>query len=175
VAVWRADNTDPGFNLVQNGFVTKFRSRRVLDDAIWTFQAAGYRIVRLDAGLWTDENAMHKSISTALHFPAYYGRNLNALADCLGDVAEIDYGWAETETGLLVVMDNFDHFNSALPEVAVAVLEILSQAALRGALLGNRILCLLRSDDPWLDLGHIGGYSPEWNPREWRDADRVDR
>lgn len=174
VAVWNADNQDPGFNLVQNGFVSKFRSRNVLDDAIWTLQAAGYRIVRLDAGSWADESAMHQSFSTALHFPDYYGRNLNALVDCLSDVAELDYGWAENETGLVIVIDNFDHFHSAIPNLAVTVLDIISGAALRGALLGNRILCLIRSDDPWLEPGRIAGYSPEWNPREWLTADRLD-
>ncbi|MFE4950510.1 barstar family protein [Leifsonia sp. NPDC056665] len=175
MAVWKADNQDPGFNLVQDGFVSKFLSRNVLDDAIWTLQAAGYRIVRLDAGSWADESAMHQSFSTALQFPGYYGRNLDALVDCLGDVAELDYGWAESETGLVVVIDNFDHFRSAMPEVAVTVLDIISGAALRGALLGNRVLCLIRSDDPWLEIGAIGGYSPRWNPREWRNADRLDQ
>lgn len=104
---------------------------------------------------------MHQSFSMALQFPSYYGRNLDALADRLGDVAELDYGWAESETGLVVVIDNFDHFRSAMPEVAVAVLDIISGAAVRSALLGERVLCLIRSDDPWLETGPIVGYSPQ--------------
>lgn len=175
VAVWKADNEDPGFNLVENGFVSKFRSRNVLDDEIGTLRATGYRIVRMDAGSWADENAMHESFSTALQFPEYYGRNLDALNDCLGDVAELDYGWAENDTGLVIVIDNFDNFHSAMPEAAVTLLDIITCAALRGALLGNRVLCLTRSDDPWLEVGVIGGYSPQWNPREWRNADRLDQ
>ncbi|WP_374009790.1 hypothetical protein [Leifsonia sp. LS-T14] len=41
MAVWKVDYQDPGFNLVQNGFVAMFRSPRVLDDAISTFRASG--------------------------------------------------------------------------------------------------------------------------------------
>ncbi len=173
MAVWQADNQDLGFNLAQNGFVAKFYARKVLDDTLSTFQFAGYRIVSLDAGQWSTELAMHHSFSTALHFPTYYGRNLDALADCLSDVAELDYGWTETDTGLIIVIESFDRFYTAMPEIAITVLNIVSQAASRGALLGNRLLCFVRSGDPRLELGQIGGYDPQWNQREWLDSNRT--
>ena len=40
---------------------------------------------------WSSEDAaanVHTLISGALGFPAYYGSNLSALSDCLGDICE---------------------------------------------------------------------------------------
>jgi len=31
---------------------------------------------------------MHRALALALHFPDYYGNNLDALEECLGEVAE---------------------------------------------------------------------------------------
>lgn len=174
MAVWEADNQNPGFNMIQNGFITKFRAVAVLDDALLSFRSAGYRVVSLDAGHWTTESALHQAFSTTLRFPSYYGRNLDALSDCLRDVAELDYGWTDSDAGLILVIDNFDRFYSAMPETASTVLDIVSRAARLGALLGNRILCLIRSDNPWLELGRVGGDEPQWNPREWLNSNRVD-
>ncbi|WP_374009789.1 barstar family protein [Leifsonia sp. LS-T14] len=117
---------------------------------------------------------MHDAISLAFGFPGYYGRNLAALRDCLSDVAELDYGWTEADAGLIIVLDNFDRIHAAMPVLAVTLLDIISEAALRAALLGNRLVCLVRSDDRGLELGRIGGYDPTWNPREWLLRDRTD-
>ena len=89
---------------------------------------------------WSNEFAMHHAFSTALGFPACYGPNLDALDDCLGDVAELDYGWTESDTGLIIVIGNFDRFHATMPKKATAVLDIVSRTARLGALLGNRMM-----------------------------------
>jgi hypothetical protein len=174
VAVWELDDQDPGFDLIQNGFIAKFHAVSVLDDALSSFRSAGYRVVSVDAGDWSTESELHHDLAAALQFPSYYGRNLSALEDCLRDVAEQDYGWTESDSGLILAIDHFDRFSSAMPETATSVLDIVSRSARLGALLGNRMLCLIRSDDPWLELGRVGGDEPQWNPREWLNANRVE-
>jgi hypothetical protein len=62
-----------------------------------------------------------------------------------------------------------------MPNLAAKLLDIIRQAASHGALPGNRVLCLVRSDDPWLEGGYIGGYDPQWNPREWLASGRDNR
>ena len=42
--------------------------------------------ITLDGALGLD--AIHSQLADALHFPAYYGRNLDALYDCLTEVEE---------------------------------------------------------------------------------------
>ncbi|MFF9565448.1 barstar family protein [Leifsonia sp. NPDC014704] len=175
MAVWEADDQDPGFQLARNGFVTKFHSAAVVDESLASFRSAGYRVVRLDTASWTDEADLHDALSTALDFPAYYGRNFAALSDCLQDVVEQAYGWTEADTGLVIELDHLDRFRATMPAACGILLDILVDTARLGALLGNRILCVIRSDDPRLDIGPVGGAEPPWNPREWLLSDRVER
>lgn len=57
------------------------------------------KIIPLDASNFTDKEHSHEYISSALHFPAHYGRNLDALADTLSelprDVGVIFYATAD--------------------------------------------------------------------------------
>ncbi|MDQ1343895.1 MAG: Barstar protein [Patescibacteria group bacterium] len=41
----------------------------------------------LDAARFSDADAFYDEASSAFGFPDYFGRNLDALADCLSDVA----------------------------------------------------------------------------------------
>lgn len=102
----------------------------------------------------------------ALSFPEHHGANLDALRDCLDDVAEVAYGWAAADTGLILVLDGFDRFHGRDPREALAVLEILGETGRRSALCGNRILSLLRTDDADARYGPIGGRDVSWNPEE---------
>ena len=45
----------------------------------------------LDAKLLTDKEEAHKYLAQLLEFPDYYGNNLDALADCLGQMNEITF------------------------------------------------------------------------------------
>ena len=43
--------------------------------------------IELDGRKMTDRMALHDYLCEALELPAYYGRNLDALHDCLTDIA----------------------------------------------------------------------------------------
>ncbi|WP_083881889.1 MULTISPECIES: barstar family protein [unclassified Curtobacterium] len=47
---------------------------------------------------------------TAVHFASHFGKNLAALNDCMSDVAEAEYGWDATETGLVLILSGFARF-----------------------------------------------------------------
>lgn len=49
------------------------------------------RITPIDARLLTDKTAAHEYIARALDFPEYYGKNLDALADCLSELSRDKY------------------------------------------------------------------------------------
>ncbi len=53
------------------------------------------------------------------------------------------------------------------------IIDICERAGRRGALFGNRLLTLMRSDDPWFDPGKIGADSADWNPEEWMTSRRL--
>ena len=44
--------------------------------------------VQLSAAAWRTEGDAHEALARALSFPAHYGRNLDALHDCLTDLGD---------------------------------------------------------------------------------------
>ena len=167
-----ADTTHPpDFALLRDGGLALFRRPAVLDDAEQELRGLGYDQVRLDTGGWT-ESDLHDAFASALTFPGYYGRNLNALADCLYDVAHGDYGWAPTSTGLVVRVDGFGNFAERAHDLAAAVARVLAEASRAGLLFGHRLLWLLQVDDGAFRPGPVGCVHLPWNRREWLDADR---
>lgn len=68
-----------------------------------------------------DRTAVLSALGRALSFPEYYGHNLDALADCLGDLSWLPPGPVE-----LVVADG--PLAAADPGTHAAVLEILAEA-----------------------------------------------
>ena len=75
------------WDLLQNGPVNLYWRPEILnDDSRWLAQH-GYTVHTFDASRWNTEVEMHLDIQPALGFPEYYGNNLNALNDCLSDVA----------------------------------------------------------------------------------------
>ena len=152
--------------------MTLFWRTSLLDEAIEWFDQAGYTIVRLDARRWNTPAEMHQDIAAALDFPDYYGRNLDALNDCLGDVIDYTYGTSQTAAGLLVTISGYDTFVHASPHTAQAVLDIIAGNARLGALTGHRLLCLIRSDDPTITFDSVGAMPVIWNHAERLDARR---
>ena len=47
--------------------------------------------IRLDGKKMTDRKTAHEYIAGKLSFPEYYGKNLDALADCLSEISEDTY------------------------------------------------------------------------------------
>lgn len=109
---------DAAFRLVAPSYVRLFWRTSVLDTVVATLREQGYQVVRLDASTWPSEADLHRDIAAALHFPDYYGHNLNALNDCLSDVVTYDYGTTPDATGLVLVFIGYDTFSRRCPWTA---------------------------------------------------------
>jgi RNAse (barnase) inhibitor barstar len=118
---------------------------------------------------------MHESIKAQLSFPDYYGKNLNALDECmLDDLIVPDAG------GLVLVLNHYDRFSisfkarldSGEGHTAEAVLSIFAKAVRYHMLFGRRLLVLVQSDDPKITFGRLGGVPACWNFRESLNKDR---
>jgi len=171
--VWTETDRGPDRAYFGGSFVTKFRPKVVLEQAVTALDQLGYRVSRLDAAGWTTAGDLHHGVSSALEFSAYYGRKFDALNDCLSDVAAQSYGWSPEDTGLILVIDNIDKFWAAECEAAFVLLDVFSLNAQYAALFGNRLACLVRSDDAWFEPMPIGARSARWNRAEWLNSNRT--
>lgn len=161
------------FRLVTNGPVTMFRRSSVLSETIDWLRSNAYRVVDLSADSWSANSDMYNDTARALDFPDYFGRNLAALNDCMGDVGSGDYGWdAEADTGLVIVLRRFDAFASVDRSTAQKLLDIFANQARSALLIGHRIICLVQSNDPALSFDPVGATPVTWNDQEWLNSSR---
>ena len=122
--------------------------------------------VPFDVAEWNDLATMHDEFKSKLNFPDYYGKNLNALNDCLSDVEIPD------DAGFALAFAHFDSFVAAQPTVAAALLDILANNSRRAMLLGKRLIALVQIDSPDFRTGLLGTMTGNWNGREWLDSNR---
>lgn len=84
---------------------------------------AGLAYVRLDAQAARTRSAMLGAISRALSFPSWFGRNWDALEDCLTDLSWLDGG------GLVLVVEGFGTYAEADPDGFAILLDIFKSSA----------------------------------------------
>jgi len=161
----------PDFALVRDGGVAMFWRTAVLESAEADLGKFGYEWVGLDAATW-DEEALHRDFAAELGFPAYYGNNMNALADCLGNVAHGDYGWHIESGGLAVSIRGFAPFARRDPELATLAAKKFVMASREALIFGHRLVWLLHVDDVSFRLPSVGCIQVPWNGEEWLAAGR---
>lgn len=147
---------DAAYRLLANTSVTLFFRLRVLDETVTWLTEHGYQVCRMVASNWADESDLHRDLAEALHFPDYYGRNLDALNDCMSDVVAGNYGWHPDATGLVLVLTGYDAFATRCPRVAQHALDIFATRSRSAALLGRRLMCLVQSDSPHIRFEPVG-------------------
>lgn len=93
-------------------------------DAAW-HQAGtlGYLRVRIALPPSGDRDALLDALAKALAFPDWFGRNWDALADCLGDLS-----WLEAP-GYLLVFEHARQFHAGSPATWNMAAEILAEAS----------------------------------------------
>lgn len=155
------------FQLLQVSPVALYFKREVLEEDLRWLAANHYAIDRLDASSWLTKEDALDALAAQLAFPDYFGRNLDALNDCLRDLDVPDAG------GRCVVFERYDAAVKTLgAELAWQLLDIFAGQARAHLLFGKRLLVLLQSDDPQLAFAPVGATPPSWNPREWLDSAR---
>jgi hypothetical protein len=126
------DKTRVDWHILRDGSVSLYLRPQYLNEDVEWLRRHGYQIFQCDCSQWTTEEAMHAGFQQALSFPAYYGKNVNALADCLSDLPVPDAG------GTALVLHRFDayakgagtapmHFGRTEGEVVLDILALTSK------------------------------------------------
>jgi RNAse (barnase) inhibitor barstar len=150
------------YKIFLNGWTSLYWQHAILNNDIRWFKAESYKIIEFDCSKWSDLNQLHDDLKDSLRFPDYYGKNFNALNDCLYDI-EI------TETGLLIV---FLHFDCLEKVIAHNLLSIFTDSSRQHILFGQRLLTLVQVDDPNYKIEGIGTCAVSWNDAEWLNSKR---
>ncbi|MDX2825603.1 hypothetical protein Sipo8835_28935 [Streptomyces ipomoeae] len=85
--------------------------------------AGGWVYIELDLGGVMDKPAFMDRCARALGLPDYFGRNWDALADCLADLS-----WAPPARGWLVMVTGWREFALAVPNDWSIAQEVFAEA-----------------------------------------------
>lgn len=152
--------------LLQNGSVHLYYRPIVLEEDVAWLRNHNYQINDFDCSKWETELQMHEELAKHLEFPDYYGKNLDALNDCMSEIAFPESG------GRVLVFRRYDGFTAKLPKAAWHVLDIIDRSAWLSLLFGRRLMALVQSDNPRIEFQLIGSRPAMWNPREWMNKNR---
>lgn len=154
------------YALMQNGSINLYFRPEILAEDIEELKKLDYQIDEFDCTTWESIDEMHNQIAEKLNFPDYYGRNLDALNDCLSDI-EIP-----KESGKILVFHRFDSFTLKEPNTAWHLLDIISHNSWLWLLWGQRFISLVQSDNPKIHFDNLGSRPAMWNRKEWLDSSR---
>jgi Barstar (barnase inhibitor) len=169
-----ADQTKEALDwvILRHGGIALYWRREYLDEDLKWFRQQNYQLYSFNCEKWTSDG-MHADLERTLSFPSYYGRNLDALWDCLQNLSVPEQG------GTVIVLNRFDAFQKGrgaalLPSGRAEgeiVLDILVRTSRYFLLTGKRFLTLVQSDDPRIHFERLGGVGAIcW--REWQDKNR---
>lgn len=168
------NNQQLDWTILRDGGVALYWQPEVLAGDVKWLQSNGYMVAEFEAGDWKTEEQMHSVLKSTLSFPDYYGRNLDALDECLCEDLPVP-----DEGGLLLVLHHYDQFQKAIRidsedgrSFAEIVLHVLAKAVRYHTLFGRRLLILVQSDDPRIRFDNLAPVSADWNPREWLNKNR---
>ena len=107
----------------RDGYVRAFGSDRGLSEARAELEEAGIFVAQIDGRSVVSADSLFDALSSALRFPAYFGRNWDAVIDCLRD-----FGWLPS-VGYLLVVDHADDMFRSAPRTAATFIEVCGYAA----------------------------------------------
>ena len=159
------------FLLLRTGAIHLYWRHTFLDETMSKLRNLGYQVLAVDASQWSSTAAMHADMARTFSFRAHYGNNMDAVNDCLRDVALGNEG-SQPRSATALVVDHFDAFVRADASAAHTLIDIFADNSRLAMLIGHRMVCLLQSDDPSLRLGTVGATPVMWNEKEWLYKDR---
>ena len=154
------------YTLMRDGGVVLYHSDSVLDEDVAWLRSERYVIHEFHGRRWRGEGDFHADVAKTLEFPAYYGRNLDAFNDCMGDVE------VPVEGGMAILIRNVDAVDIRAGQFLPVILDILAGTTRTNLLFGRRLLTLLQSRNPAIEFPAVGAVPVMWNPREWLDSKR---
>jgi hypothetical protein len=162
------------WQILRDGGIQLYWHREYLSEDSQWLAKHDYDVFEFECETWKSQDDMFSDFARVLRLPDYFGRNFDALDDCLADLP------LSENRGGAIVLGRFDayaaHAGSAqmpgFKNAAEVVLDVIATASRFHLLNGNQLVALVQTNDPQLRFGAIGRVSPQWNRREWLNANR---
>jgi hypothetical protein len=94
-----------------------------VDEILDAVRGTTVDVVRVDLAAVTDKERLLDQFASALAFPQWFGRNWDALEDCLGDLA-----WRAGD-GHVLLIEGFENLRARRPDDFGVLLDILASSA----------------------------------------------
>ena len=94
-----------------------------VDEILDAVRGTTVDVVRVDLAAVTDKERLLDQFASALAFPQWFGRNWDALEDCLGDLA-----WRAGD-GHVLLIEGFENLSARRPDDFGVLLDILASSA----------------------------------------------
>lgn len=154
-------------SLLHFGPIALYCNKQVLENDISKLVSEQFDIRRLHAANWSSSASFHEEIQKTLEFAAHYGKNLNALRDCLSDLNIADNG------GMSIVLTDFDDFFADDPDFAVGILDAFANASRLLQIFGKTLLVMVHTKNPDINFGSLGTITAWWNRQEFARHKRI--
>ncbi|MBV6409762.1 MAG: barstar family protein [Burkholderiales bacterium] len=92
-------------------------------DLLAAAEVSGFAVFRIDLAGVGSKDDLFARLATALEFPGWFGRNWDALADCLGDLS-----WLRAN-GYLILLEHCDGFRVSHGRDFATALQVFAAAA----------------------------------------------
>ncbi len=126
--------------------------RRVLGSVLTDLKAKAYRIAALDCRKWQTPIGAAHELAQALAMPVSLPRTMDMVGTWLGELARSDAPYGDERLRLALVLGVYDDFMSRYRPEALSFLDQLAQASRMAVMFEHRILVVVQSDTPDLQL-----------------------
>jgi hypothetical protein len=142
----------PASPTLATGAVGIIYDRAVLGAAMSDLRAKAYRVAAVDCRRWSNPLTAGQELGTAVGMPESLPRTIPVVGSYLQELARADNPFGDMRLRMAVVLGVFDDFLARHRADALVLLDELGQASRMAQLFQHRILVLVQSDDPALDV-----------------------
>ncbi|MEX1369423.1 MAG: barstar family protein [Nannocystaceae bacterium] len=148
------------FEILAEGGVALYFQHEVLGEDLAWLALERYEVVQFDEEALESVEGFHFEARLKLGFPEGYEPTLEDLRDSMSEIEVPDEG------GVALVLLGVERIAADDLEGLRSIVGVISDLSHEFLLTGHRLVTLLQSEDPELDLGSLGARSVLWNPRE---------